>query len=440
MTGSLEKEAGHMMRRTGGFYRKLALGFWLSAIAGGVFVWHLAYRAVPDQISMLENQKEEFSFSLPWRATLSSESAEVSLGNESNIPGDEITVNSSEPFHVFAGKKGSYQMNLKLLGLIKLKEIQVDVVDTRYAIPCGSPIGIYLKSQGVMVVGTGRITREDGRETEPAFGKLKSGDYIETFNGTPLSTKEDLVREVGKWNGGEASLTIRRRGENMEVALSPVKGEDGSYKLGAWVRDDTQGIGTITYVDPNGHFGALGHGISDSDTGELVEIETGALYTAKIMGVEKGEAGKPGLLSGVIYYGPQSCRGEITANTEDGIFGMVDQQLKKQIQGEPMEVARCQEVKPGPAVIRTAVSGEVKDYTVEIQKVDQSPSKRNKAMVLKVTDPELLSLTGGIVQGLSGTPILQNGKLAGAVTHVFVQDPSRGYGILADDMMKYGEE
>ena len=376
-----------MMRRTGGFYRKLALGFWLSAIAGGVFVWHLAYRAVPDQISMLENQKEEFSFSLPWRATLSSESAEVSLGNESNIPGDEITVNSSEPFHVFAGKKGSYQMNLKLLGLIKLKEIQVDVVDTRYAIPCGSPIGIYLKSQGVMVVGTGRITREDGRETEPAFGKLKSGDYIEAFNGTPLSTKEDLVREVGKWNGGEASLTIRRRGENMEVALSPVKGEDGSYKLGAWVRDDTQGIGTITYVDPNGHFGALGHGISDSDTGELVEIETGALYTAKIMGVEKGEAGKP-----------------------------------------------------GPAVIRTAVSGEVKDYTVEIQKVDQSPSKRNKAMVLKVTDPELLSLTGGIVQGLSGTPILQNGKLAGAVTHVFVQDPSRGYGILADDMMKYGEE
>lgn len=221
-----------MMRRTGGFYRKLALGFWLSAIAGGVFVWHLAYRAVPDQISMLENQKEEFSFSLPWRATLSSESAEVSLGNESNIPGDEITVNSSEPFHVFAGKKGSYQMNLKLLGLIKLKEIQVDVVDTRYAIPCGSPIGIYLKSQGVMVVGTGRITREDGRETEPAFGKLKSGDYIEAFNGTPLSTKEDLVREVGKWNGGEASLTIRRRGENMEVALSPVKGEDGSYKLG----------------------------------------------------------------------------------------------------------------------------------------------------------------------------------------------------------------
>ena len=429
-----------MKRKSGGFYRKLALWFWLSAIAGGAFVWHLAYRAVPDQISMLENQKEEFSFSLPWQATLSSESTEVSLGNESNIPGDQITINSSEPFQVFSGEKGSYQVNLKLLGLIKLKEIQVDVVDARYAIPCGSPIGIYLKSQGIMVIGTGRITGEDGQETEPAFGKLKSGDYIEAFNGTPLSTKEDLIRQVENWDGGEASLTIRRRGENMEVALAPVKGEDGSYKLGAWVRDDTQGIGTVTYVDSNGHFGALGHGISDSDTGELVETETGSLYTAKIMGVEKGAAGKPGLLSGVIYYGPQSCMGKITANTEDGIFGTVSQPFKKQVQGESVEVARRQEVKPGPAVIRTSVSGELKDYAVEIQKVDQSPSRRNKAMVLKVTDPELLSLTGGIVQGLSGTPILQDGKLAGAVTHVFVQDPSRGYGIMADDMLKCGEK
>lgn len=429
-----------MKWKTGGFYRKLSLVFGVSAIAGGIFIWHLAYQSVPDQISMIENQREEFSFSLPWRATLSSESEMVSLGNESSIPGDQITINSSEPFLVFAGEKGSYQVNLKLLGLIKFKEIQVDVVDTRYAIPCGSPMGIYLKSQGVMVIGTGRIMGEDGQEREPAFGKLKSGDYIEAFNGRPLSTKEDLIREVGQWDGGQASLTIRRRGERMEMALDPVKGTDGSYKLGAWVRDDTQGIGTITYVDPNGRFGALGHGISDSDTGELVETETGALYTAKIMGVEKGKAGKPGLLSGVIYYGPQSCMGEITANTEEGIFGTVNQQLKKQLSGEAVEIARRQEVKPGPALIRTAVSGEPRDYSVEIQKVDSSPARRNKAMVLKVTDQELLSLTGGIVQGLSGTPILQDGKLVGAVTHVFVQDPTRGYGILADDMVKCGEK
>ena len=402
-------------------------------------MWYLADRSVPDRISIIENQQEEFAFPLLWKTTLSSGSTEVALGNESNIPADEITISSSEPFSIFAGEKGSYQVDLKLLGLIKFKDIQVDVVDTQYAVPCGTPIGIYLKSNGIMVIGTGRVTGEDGVETEPAYGRLKSGDYIEAFNGAPLSTKEELIQKVENWEGGQASLTIRREGETMEVALDPVKGSDGQYKLGAWVRDDTQGIGTITYVDPNGNFGALGHGISDSDTGELVEIENGALYTAKIMGVEKGEAGKPGLLSGVIYYGPQSCMGEISSNTEDGIFGKVNQQFKKELSGEPVEIARRQEVKPGPAVIRTTVSGETKDYSVEIQKVDYSATKKNKTMVLKVTDPELLAFTGGIVQGLSGTPILQDGKLVGAVTHVFVQDPTRGYGILAEDMLKYEE-
>lgn len=428
-----------MRRRKSGLYRRLAWIFWLTVIAGTGFVWYLADRSVPDRISIIENQQEEFAFPLLWKTTLSSGSTEVALGNESNIPADEITISSSEPFSIFAGEKGSYQVDLKLLGLIKFKDIQVDVVDTQYAVPCGTPIGIYLKSNGIMVIGTGRVTGEDGVETEPAYGRLKSGDYIEAFNGAPLSTKEELIQKVENWEGGQASLTIRREGETMEVALDPVKGSDGQYKLGAWVRDDTQGIGTITYVDPNGNFGALGHGISDSDTGELVEIENGALYTAKIMGVEKGEAGKPGLLSGVIYYGPQSCMGEISSNTEDGIFGKVNQQFKKELSGEPVEIARRQEVKPGPAVIRTTVSGETKDYSVEIQKVDYSATKKNKTMVLKVTDPELLAFTGGIVQGLSGTPILQDGKLVGAVTHVFVQDPTRGYGILAEDMLKYEE-
>ena len=420
--------------------RILAGVFCFSLVFTIAFTWGYVKLAVPDRLNLVVSEEEIFHFTLPPGVTLESDSEEVVLGNASNIPAGKVRIQTTEPVSMYGASEGSYHLGMKLFGLIRMKDIQVDVVDGMYAAPCGVPVGIYLKSRGVMVVGTGEIVNDAGNVVEPAFGVLKSGDYIETVNGREMEDKDDLIQAVSASSGSPVSLEVRRDGELLKVELEPVLAEDGTYKLGAWVRDDTQGIGTITYVDPNGHFGALGHGISDSDTGELVEIETGALYTAKIMGVEKGEAGKPGLLSGVIYYGPQSCRGEITANTEDGIFGMVDQQLKKQIQGEPMEVARCQEVKPGPAVIRTAVSGEVKDYTVEIQKVDQSPSKRNKAMVLKVTDPELLSLTGGIVQGLSGTPILQNGKLAGAVTHVFVQDPSRGYGILADDMMKYGEE
>ena len=402
------------------FYRWLGRIFWLSIVAVTGYTWYYMDQAVPDRVSIIQNQEEDFSFGLPLKATIISDSEEVSLGNESNIPADQITISGRQHFSMIAGEQGSYQVGLKLFGLIKLKDIQVDVVDTRYAIPCGSPIGIYLKSDGVMVIGTGRITGPDGMEVEPAFGILKTGDYIEAFNGKPMKTKEDLISAVNDSGGQDSVVTVRRDGEPIDVSVKPIASSDGKYKLGAWVRDDTQGIGTITYVDMNGNFGALGHGISDSDTGDLVETSQGALYSTEIMGIEKGTIGKPGLLSGVIYYGPQSHMGDISQNTNEGIFGTVNQQFKKQLTGEPMEIACRQDVKPGVAYIRSNVSGELEDYEIEIQKVDYNASHKNKSMVIKVTDPRLLELTGGIVQGMSGSPIIQDGKLAGAVTHVFV--------------------
>ena len=419
------------------FYRWLGRIFWLSIVAVTGYTWYYMDQAVPDRVSIIQNQEEDFSFGLPLKATIISDSEEVSLGNESNIPADQITISGRQHFSMIAGEQGSYQVGLKLFGLIKLKDIQVDVVDTRYAIPCGSPIGIYLKSDGVMVIGTGRITGPDGMEVEPAFGILKTGDYIEAFNGKPMKTKEDLISAVNDSGGQDSVVTVRRDGEPIDVSVKPIASSDGKYKLGAWVRDDTQGIGTITYVDMNGNFGALGHGISDSDTGDLVETSQGALYSTEIMGIEKGTIGKPGLLSGVIYYGPQSHMGDISQNTNEGIFGTVNQQFKKQLTGEPMEIACRQDVKPGVAYIRSNVSGELEDYEIEIQKVDYNASHKNKSMVIKVTDPRLLELTGGIVQGMSGSPIIQDGKLAGAVTQVFVQDASRGYGILIENMLEH---
>ena len=419
------------------FYRWLGRIFWLSIVAVTGYMWYYMDQAVPDRVSIIQNQEEDFSFGLPLKATIISDSEEVSLGNESNIPADQITISGRQHFSMIAGEQGSYQVRLKLFGLIKLKDIQVDVVDTRYAIPCGNPIGIYLKSDGVMVIGTGRITGPDGMEVEPAFGILKTGDYIEAFNGKPMKTKEDLISAVNDSGGQDSVVTVRRDGEPIDVSIKPIASSDGKYKLGAWVRDDTQGIGTITYVDMNGNFGALGHGISDSDTGDLVETSQGALYSTEIMGIEKGTIGKPGLLSGVIYYGPQSHMGDISTNTNEGIFGTVNQQFKKQLTGEPMEIACRQDVKPGVAYIRSNVSGELEDYEIEIQKVDYNASHKNKSMVIKVTDPRLLELTGGIVQGMSGSPIIQDGKLAGAVTHVFVQDASRGYGILIENMLEH---
>ena len=422
---------------------RAGLGRWLWSIglvlatAGAAWGWYRMDRAIPDQVSIVEEEKEEFTFPLPFFTTLSSESKQVVLGNESNIPADEITISGKQTFSMYGEDLGSYQVGLKLFGLIKLKDIQVDVVETRYAIPCGAPIGIYLKSDGILVIGTGKLTGEGGEETEPAQGILKTGDYIEALNGNPVRNKEELMDAVDESQGEEVTLSVRRDGEQIDVQMDPVKTEDGSYKLGAWVRDDTQGIGTVTYVDLNGNFGALGHGISDSDTGGLVQSQEGGIYSAEILGIEKGTLGKPGLLSGVIYYGPSYDRGEIFRNTEDGIFGKVNDSFAQECTlGEAIPVAGRQEVKPGPAKLRSSVSGELKDYEIEIKKVDYNSNHSNKSMVIEITDPELIALTGGIVQGMSGSPIIQDGKLAGAVTHVFLQDAKRGYGILMENMLE----
>ena len=311
------------------------------------------------------------------------------------------------------------------------------MVDTQYAVPCGLPTGIYLKSKGVMVIGTGRIKNTAGEEVEPSYGVLQSGDYIETITGEPLKSKEALITSLNRIGESEALLRIRREGREFEVRVNPVKTEDGSCKLGAWVRDDTQGIGTITYVDANGNFGALGHGISDADTGRVVEIEEGALYETEILGIEKGTIGSPGVMAGVIYYGPGSQTGVITENTENGIFGKVNDKMRDSLEQEAIEVGYRQDVKKGQAWLRSSVSGEIRDYEIEIQRVDYNPLQKNKSLVLRVVDQELLRLTGGIVQGMSGSPIIQDGKLVGAVTHVFVQDSTRGYGIFVEDMLKH---
>ena len=194
-----------------------------------------------------------------------------------------------------------------------------------------------------------------------------------------------------------------------------------------------------SYIDMNGNFGALGHGISDSDTGGVVQIEDGALYETSILGIEKGTFGKPGVMSGVIYYGPGSVLGTIHSNTEEGIFGTVNERFKQTAKADAIPIGYRQDVKKGTAYIRSDVSGVVKDYEIEIQKVDYTTAHKNKGMVIKVTDPELLAITRGIVQGMSGSPIIQDGKLIGAVTHVFIQDSTRGYGIFIENMLEAAE-
>ena len=417
---------------------KILVGiFWVSLFFTGALAWIYMQHAVPDRLNIVVSEEEIFHFSLPPGVTLESESEEVVLGNASNIPAGKVRLQAAEPVSMYGASEGSYQVGMKLFGIIRMKDIQVDVVDGMYAVPCGTPVGIYLKSKGIMVIGTGEIVNDAGNVVEPAFGILKSGDYIEKVNGQEMNDKNDLISAVNACNGNAVQLEVRRGGEIMKIDLNPVHAEDGTYKLGAWVRDDTQGIGTVTYVDLNGSFGALGHGISDSDTGMLVDIEDGELYETQILGIEKGASGKPGVMSGVIYYGKGTKLGEVAANTDEGIFGTVNEKFKEAIQSQAIPVGFRQDVHKGQAFIRSDVSGEVKDYEIEIQKVDYSSLQKNKGMVIQVTDEELLQLTGGIVQGMSGSPIIQDGKLIGAVTHVFIQDSTKGYGIFIENMLSH---
>ncbi len=423
------------MRRNGRRTRAVVWCFGGMFAAALCLSWAYIRFAIPDHLNLVVSEEEFFHFALPPGVEFESESAEVVLGNESNIPKGQVRIDSTEPIAMRGTTEGSYQIGLNLFGLIRMKDIQVDVVGDRYAVPGGSPVGIYLKADGVMVIGTGEVVSDAGNAVEPAYGLLKSGDYIEKVNGQPIDDKEALIEAVHASNGSPVKLEVRRDATDVNIDLTPVLTEDGTYKLGAWVRDDTQGIGTMTYVTPDGAFGALGHGISDSDTGKRVDVASGELYETEILGIQKGETGQPGVMAGAIYYGPGSKLGDVTVNSDEGIFGTVNERFSGNLEAEAIPIGYRQDVKKGPAVIRSSVSGELKEYAIEIQRVDHAAVQKNKGMTIRIVDEELLELTGGIVQGMSGSPIIQDGKLIGAVTHVLVNDPTRGYGIFIENML-----
>lgn len=332
---------------------------------------------------------------------------------------------------------GSYLLPCRLLGVIPFKQIKVTPEVQRSIFVSGSTVGMYMETDGVLIIDTGEILSEGGETKEPAKNIVKPGDYIVALNDEKISRKKDLIDDLKKLEGEEVILDVVRNGETVPVSITPAKDKQGEYKLGIWVRDNTQGIGTLTFVDEKGNYGALGHGISDVDTGELLEIQNGALYQAQILGIQKGAKGSPGELSGLIRYEPGKIIGSIETNSKNGIYGHFTGDRKSPISLKKMPVGYKQEVTEGEASILCCVEDEVKEYQAEITKIDMNHSDTNKSFVIRVTDPKLLSITGGIVQGMSGSPVLQNGKIIGAVTHVFVQDSTSGYGIFIENMMEH---
>lgn len=350
--------------------------------------------------------------------------------------GETLTLDGQRVYAFQNKETGSYEVDYKLFGLLPIKKVSVDVKEPLEIIPCGTPAGIYVETDGVLVVGSEEMTDVSGNLVNATASIVKKGDYITSVNGTEITKKAQLLEEVENCGGKPLILGIRRDGEKFEVKLQPVQCTSGSYKLGLWVRDNTQGIGMITYLTEDGAFGALGHGISDADAESMMETSRGLLYQTKILTIVKGANGVPGELVGFIDYHKNYVIGRIENNTQTGIYGTVTDSCLTQVQATPVPVCMKQDIKTGPAKIRTELDGEIREYDVNILSVSLEDAAENKGMILQATDEALLQKTGGIVQGMSGSPILQDGKIVGAVTHVFVDDPTRGYGIFIETMLE----
>lgn len=332
---------------------------------------------------------------------------------------------------------GKIEVSLNLFGNIPVKKMDVNVIPKSEVVPVGKAIGMKLYTEGVLVVGMSEI---NGKKPYENSG-IQEGDAIIEINNEQIENTNDLIETVNKSNGTTVEVKYKRNEQTITTSIEPAKVNENEYKLGLWVRDAAAGVGTMTFYEPSsGMFAALGHGIADIDTSELINIESGELTTTNILSIVKGQKGTPGEIRGTIEN--SESLGSIYKNTSFGVYGKVQSKNKLDINNmEEMDVALRDEIKTGKAQILCELeNGKTEKYDVEIKKLYLNNNENNKSMVIKITDEKLIEKTGGIIQGMSGAPIIQNGKFIGAVTHVLVNDPTVGYGVFADIMIKQLKE
>ena len=308
------------------------------------------------------------------------------------------------------------EVTVNLLGLFPIGRMRVTAGEEKRLMPGGAAVGVALATKGVLVVGVSDVA---GRSPAQSAG-LKAGDVIESVNGQEVNTSQELTGLVASSQGAPLRLTFQRGGNRRTVTLTPsLDSASGVYRMGAWVRDSTAGVGTLSYYSPDdGTYGALGHAISDADTGNLLPVRMGSLMRAEIVDVKRGQKGEPGELRGS-FLREQVILGDIEENTNLGIFGKMDEPYVNPLYPDGLPIGYQETVKTGPATILSTIGGEgIAEYTVEITQAVRQMAPAPKSMVIRVTDTRLLEITGGIVQGMSGSPILQNGRIVGAVTHV----------------------
>lgn len=334
---------------------------------------------------------------------------------------------------VFSEPRSFIAADIELMGVIPVKSVQVTPTDEKSVIVCGTPFGVKMFTDGVMVVGLSEIDTSDGLACPAKSSGIQKGDIIRSIDGTTVYTNEDVASCIEKSDGKCLSISVERDGKTMIVSVIPQKEiKENNYKAGFWVRDSSAGIGTLTFYDPETDvFAGLGHAVCDSDTGNILPLLSGDVVSASISSVKKGTVGTPGELSGTFIF--SDTFGTLEVNDETGLYGSASEQLA----GISYPIAPKQTVREGDATILSTISGTTaKEYSITIKKVSLTEDTLTKNMVIEVTDPDLIKETGGIVQGMSGSPILQDGKLVGAVTHVFINDPTKGYAIFAENMLE----
>ncbi len=401
-----------------------------------------ALAGCPARLRLLLGEEERLELGgLPIRATIRADRDGLVRINDEASAGGRWRVDLSSPVSFQPVSAGRCELRLTLFGLITVKRISVEVVPRLEVVPGGQSIGILLRTRGVSVVGHAPVEAA-GQVRYPARDAgVRVGDVILKVDGVEVKSSQHVVFLVNRCarEGREVPVELTRDGQTASLEIAPVYSErERIYQIGLYVRDGAAGVGTLTFLEPrSGVFMALGHVIADATTNRPVEISDGRVVKATVARVRPGRRGEPGEKEGV-FVENQDVIGTITANTDFGLVGRATGSGGLDDGGQAVPVALAREVVVGPAEIRTVLDGtRVESFAVEITRVDQSQtSPAPKGITLRVTDPRLLEETGGIVQGMSGSPIIQDGRLAGAVTHVFVNDPTRGYGVFAEWMVE----
>lgn len=354
-----------------------------------------------------------------------------------NVKNAKTVAASSNLNNSIFEETGKMNLELNLFNLFSVKDVTVNVIPKTTVIPLGKAIGMKMYTKGVLVVGMSEI---QGQKPYENTG-IETGDKIVEVNNVKINNTDELIECVNRSKGESIQITYISDNEEVVANISPVKTGENEYKLGLWVRDAAAGVGTLTFYEPStGEFGALGHGINDVDTYELIDIANGELVTTNIIDIVKGEDGTPGEIRGIIE--GSSTIGSIYKNTDYGVYGKVTDKSRLNLDtNNELEVANRSEIKTGKAEIMCELeNGKIEKYEIEIQKIFLENNQDNKSMLIKVTDEDLIEKTGGIIQGMSGAPIIQNGKFIGAITHVLVNDSKMGYAVFADLMIKQMRE